>query len=145
MDEIKLKKNLSRLPREIINLIIFYSYSCQPKCLIEDIENINIVKNDLLVMYRHYWEHEYTDWLINDIISYANGYNATMYGYIDKFYNIFLRNVRLKNILQVDHYIMSLKIKETISQINIFLGLMTIKERNELMKITIEDFNADKP
>jgi hypothetical protein len=54
-----------------------------------------------MVMYRHYWEDEDMDWLINDIISYSNGYRATMYGYVDKFYNIFLRHISLENILQV--------------------------------------------
>ena len=44
------------------------------------------------------------------------------------------------DILEVEKYIRSLERKEVISQINIFLGLMTIEERNELLKITIEDF-----
>ena len=128
MDELtKIEKNLSRLPKEIINLILFYSHSYQPKYLLEDIKNVNIVKEDLFIMYRYYWEYEDMDWLINDIFSYANEYNATMYGYVDKFYNIFLRHVYLENILEVEKYIRSLERKEVISQINIFLGLMTIK------------------
>jgi hypothetical protein len=142
MDEIKLKKNLSRLPREIINLILFYSYSCQPKYLMEDIKNVNMVKNNLLVMYKQYWEYEDNDWLINDLISYANGYNATMYGYIDNFYNIFLRHICLENVLQVDKYITSLKNLKVITQINIFLGLLTVNERNDFLKITTEDFDT---
>jgi hypothetical protein len=141
MDELtKIEKNLSRLPKEIINLILFYSHSYQPKYLLEDIKNVNIVKEELFIMYRHYWEYEDMDWLINDIFSYANEYNATMYGYVDKFYKIFLRHTRLENILEVEKYIRSLERKTVISQINIFLGLMTIEERNELLKITIEDF-----
>ena len=91
-------------------------------------------------MYRHYWDYEDMDWLINDIFSYANEYNATMYGYVDKFYKIFLRHISLENILEVEKYIRSLERKEVVSQINIFLGLMTVEERNELLKITIEDF-----
>jgi len=141
MDELtKIKKNLARMPKEIINLILFYSHSYQPKYLLEDIKNVNIVKGDLFIMYRHYWEYEDMDWLINDIFSYANEYNATMYGYVDKFYKIFLRHACLENILEVEKYIRSLERKEVISQINIFLGLMTVEERNELLKITIEDF-----
>lgn len=141
MDELtKIKKNLARMPKEIINLILFYSHSYQPKYLLEDIKNVNIVKGNLFIMYRHYWDYEDMDWLINDIFSYANEYNATMYGYVDKFYKIFLRHVCLENILEVEKYIRSLERKEVVSQINIFLGLMTIEERNELLKITIEDF-----
>jgi hypothetical protein len=36
----------------------------------------------------------------------------------------------------------SLERKEVTSQINIFLGLMTVEERNELVKVTIEDFDS---
>jgi len=138
----KLENSLARMPREIIDKIIFYTHSCQPQCLIEDIKHINMVKQDLTIMYRNYWDYEYNDWLINDIISYANNYNATMYGYVDKFYNIFLRHICLENILQVDQYIIYLGRKEVMSQINIFLGLLTIEERNEFLKNTIEDFNT---
>jgi hypothetical protein len=141
MDELtKIEKNLQRLPKEIIRIILFYSHSFQPKHLLEDIQNVNIVKKELMIMYRHYWEYEDMDWLINDIISYSNEYQATMYGYVDKFYNIFLRHIRLENILQIEKYIRSLERKEVISQINIFLGLMTVKERNELLQVTNEDF-----
>ena len=35
----KIEKNLSRLPREIINKIIFYTHNHQPKCLLDDIKN----------------------------------------------------------------------------------------------------------
>lgn len=106
------------------------------------VDNVNIVKKGLLVMYRYYWEDEDMDWLINDIISYSNGYHATMYGYVDKFYNIFLRHISLENILQVEKYMRSLERKEVTSQINILLGLMTLEERNELVKVTIEDFDS---
>jgi hypothetical protein len=143
MDELtKIQKKLERLPREIIKLILFYSHSFQPNYLLEDIKNVNIVKKELMVMYRQYWEYEDMDWLINDIISYSNGYHATMYGYVDKFYNIFLRHISLENILQVEKYTRSLERKEVTSQINIFLGLMTVEERNELVKVTIEDFDS---
>lgn len=143
MDELtKIKKKLSRLPREIINLILFYSHSYQPKCLLDDIKNINIVKRDLMIMYSHYWEYEDMEWLINDIISYANDYNATMFGYVDKFNNIFLRHMRLENVLQVENYIRSLERKNVLTQINVFLGLMTVEERNQLIKNTTEDFTT---
>ena len=85
-------------------------------------------------------DYEDTDWLINDIFSYANEYKATMFGYVSKFHNIFLRQFRIKNILQVENYIILLTRMDVITQINIFLGLMTVVERNQLLKNTIEDF-----
>jgi hypothetical protein len=75
--------------------------------------------------------------LINDIIAYANNYKATMYGYIDKFYNIFKRNISLqtKTIDSIDKYVNKLlsEEKNINTQINIFLGLLNIHERNEIV------------
>ena len=59
-----------------------------------------------------------------------------MYGYIDKFYNIFKRHIFLQLNEDVDKYIYNLKNKELTSQINIFLGLLTVNERNELFLLT---------
>jgi hypothetical protein len=71
--------------------------------------------------------------LINDIFAYANNHNATMYGYIDNFYNIFKRNISLQTIDAIDKYVDKLDKKKVNTQINIFLGLLTIHERNELV------------
>ena len=72
-------------------------------------------------------------WLINDIHAYANNYKATMYGYLDKFYNIFKRNKYLKTNEDIDNYVSNLEKKDVSSQINVFLGLLTIKERNNII------------
>ena len=134
MDELtKIREGISRLPKEIINLILFYSHSYQPKYLLEDIKNVNIVKKGLLQKYWSCWEDddESNDWLINDIFSYVNKYRPLMDGYVDNFYNIFFRHVRLKNKLQVDKYIKKMEKNSVVSQINIFLGLLTPEERND--------------
>lgn len=79
---------------------------------------------------------EYRNWLINDIFAYSNDYNALMYGYIDKFYNIFSRNIFLKsNKEMIYQYVYNLEQKDVLTQINIFLGLLTIKERKDIIKI----------
>jgi len=57
-----------------------------------------------------------------------------MYGYIDKFYNIFLRNIFLQNKEMIDQYVNNLEQKDVLTQINIFLGLLTIKERKDILK-----------
>lgn len=56
-----------------------------------------------------------------------------MYGYIDNFYNIFKRNISLQTIDAIDKYVDKLDKKKVNTQINIFLGLLTIHERNELV------------
>ena len=44
-------------------------------------------------------------WPINDIIGYANNDKATMYGYVDNFYNIFNRNSSLQTNNDIDKYL----------------------------------------
>jgi len=142
---------ISRLPRDIISKIIPYTYNFQNKILLDDIKNYKEIKTTLLELYYRTWIIELQsqdpeddkNWLINDIFAYANDYNATMYGYIDKFYNIFRRNVFLQqNHENIDNYINSLEEKDVSSQINIFLGLLTIDERNELLNLTLASIHS---
>lgn len=141
---------ISRLPRDIILKIIPYTYNFQNKNLLDDIKNYKEIKTTLENIYYETWIVELQsldpeddkNWLINDIFAYANDYNAIMYGYIDKFYNIFKRNVFLQaNHENIDNYIYSLQQKHVSSQINIFLGLLTIDERNELLHLTLSSNN----
>jgi hypothetical protein len=132
---------MNKLPRDIVLQIIPYTYQLQNKNLLNDIINYKKAKTVLHELYYKYWiidlqsidpdEHKY--WLINDIFAYANNYNATMYGYLDIFYNIFKRNMFLKTNEDIDTYVSNLEKKDVSSQINIFLGLLTIEERNDII------------
>lgn len=132
---------INKLPRDIILQIIPYTYNFQNKNLLYDIKNYKETRTLLLQLYHKIWVTELQSqdpeedkkWLINDIFAYANNYNAIMYGYIDKFYNIFKRNIFLKTNQHVYKYIEHVEKKNMSSQINIFLGLLTINERNELL------------
>jgi len=128
----EIQKKLARMPKGVVDLILFYTYNCQPKRLLYDIENINITKKVLSKKYLEYWadDENNNDWIINDIFSCANEHYAMMYGYRDNFYNIFLRHVSLKNRLQVNKYIKQIWKLDVVSQINIVLGLMTPEERH---------------
>jgi hypothetical protein len=66
-----------------------------------------------------------------------------MFGFTQKIYNIFYRNVCLKNEQLVDKYIYHLEKKEVNSQINIFLGLLTPKERKDLIIWFSENYELD--
>jgi len=129
---------IQKLPLDIVLLIIPYTYNIQDKSLLKDIVNYTESKKLLLDLYYEYWiaeqdPEEYKNWLINDIFGYANNYNALMFGYIDKFYNIFSRNRFLKSNEIIRKYICKLEEKNVSIQINIFLGLLTVNERNELI------------
>jgi hypothetical protein len=136
-----MKEFIQKLPLDIVLLIIPYTYEVQDKCLLNDIVNYTETKAILLDLYYKCWiierqmpdPEEDKNWLINDIFAYANNYNATMFGYIDKFYNIFLRNIFLQSNEDIKRYIRKLEEKPVSTQINIFLGLLTITERKEII------------
>ena len=132
---------MNKLPLDIVLQIIPYTYQLQNKKLLDDIINYTKAKTVLFELYYKYWiidlqsidpyEHKY--WLINDIFAYANNYNASMYGYVDNFYSIFKRNRFLKKNEDIDTYVCNLEKKDVSSQINVFLGLLTIEERNNII------------
>lgn len=131
---------INKLPTDIINYIIPYTYKCQNKTLLDDIINYKETKDRISNVYYDFWitnvevlEPEDKYWLINDIFAYANNYQATMYGYIEKFYNIFRRNLHLKTYEDIHKYMSILDTKPVNSQINIFWGLLTSSERNDVI------------
>ena len=141
-----MKNFIQRLPTDIILRIIPYTYNIQNKYLLKDIIHYKESRTLLLELYHHYWiieaqmqdPEEDINWLINDIIAYANNDNATMFGYVDNYYTIFKRNIFLKTIETIDKYRNKLEGKKVKTQINIFLGLLTIYERNDLVTIFLK-------
>jgi hypothetical protein len=134
---------INKLPMDIVLRIIPYTYNVQNKKLLDDIVNYNEIRTTLLELYYQYWtiimqepyQDEYKYWLINDIIAYANKYNATMYGYVDNFYNIFKRDIRFQRRTneEIDKFVSELGRKDVSQQINVFLGLLTASERKDLI------------
>jgi hypothetical protein len=137
-----MKDFIDRLPLDIVLQIIPYTYNLQDKNLLNDIINYKETRSLLLELYYKYWiidiqsqvPEEDKNWLINDIIAYANNDKATMYGYVDNFYNIFKRNISLRTNESIDKYIIHLYKKSAKTKINIFLGLLTIDERNDVIQ-----------
>jgi hypothetical protein len=136
---------VNRLPDDIKNHIIPYTYNLQSKSLLDDIQNYRMTKMILFELYYYWWidyvgenEPEDKHWLFNDLVAYTNDYNATINGFIDKFYNIWGRNVFLKKRKGIDIYFQKIERKNVSTQINIVLGLLTPKERNEIVMIVTE-------
>lgn len=134
-------KFIRRLPNDIILQIIPYTYNVQNKNLLEDIQDYKQTKKKLLEIYYQFWMiemdsqniNEYSDWLINDLFGYANDYRPIMYGYVDHFYEIFKRYKFLQKNTTVAKYVYNLERNKIPTQINIFLGLLTIHERKEFV------------
>lgn len=141
-----MKNFIEKLPMDIVLLIIPYTYNLQQKTLLNDIVNYNESKTLLLQKYYNFWTivmqepnpEEYKNWMINDILGYANRYEALMYGYTENFYNIFKRNTFLQTDEDIEKYMGSLTKKDVSTQINIFLGLFHQNERNDIVNAAIE-------
>jgi len=134
---------MNRLPLEVIFFhIIPYTYNIQSKSLLEDIVSYSHAKNLLIEMYYNFWilfaedtEPEDKNWLLNDIYTYANEDNATMNGYVENFYNIYRRHIMLDSNEKIDKYISNLHERRNVrKQINIFIGLLSAKERIEFIE-----------
>lgn len=135
-----MKKFIEKLPIDIVFRIIPYTYRLQNKDLLYDITNYKKTKSILSDLYYDYWivnmqsqTEEDLNWLFNDLVAYMNNYHATMFGYVDTFYNIFRRNRFLQTNEQIDHYVFSLEKRDVSTQINILLGLLNPDERYDII------------
>ena len=72
------------------------------------------------------------NWLVNDIFAFLNEQVALMHGYVDHFYDFFMRKQNLNTKKQVDKFIDKLDKGNVSTQINIFIANMTINERFKL-------------
>jgi hypothetical protein len=129
------------LPFEIIRFVMSFVHSPQPTKLLRDIHSFHETRQLAFNVYYKEWIVEWDDrpledkyWFINDIILFANGYQATTLGYIDNFYDYFLRNPRLYNRDQIDKYMDRLRKKPVETQINIFWGLFKPMERKKMLR-----------
>lgn len=128
------------LPVELIQFIIPYTYEPQSNALTDDIRSFYATKKTAHPLYYNRFvigldEPEPSDkeWLINDLFRFSNQKNPTMNGYVDHFYNLFLRNPFLKTRDEVDRYILKTECRDVNTQINIFWGLFTSKERTAFL------------
>jgi len=132
---------IRKLPDDLIIRIIPYTYSLQPKELIDDINSYFYRKKMVTYIYYGIWFDSYEEnndknWLINDIFAFANDYNPTMFGYKESFHDIFSRNIMLKKDKdKFNKYIIHLESEKVEKQINIFWGLFTPEEREDFIDI----------
>ena len=135
------KSKMERLPKEIILYILSFSYNVQSQEILEDIRNYHETKKTIFDLYHKTWildigekEPEDKIWLINDLFTYSNNYEALMYGYITQFYTMFYRNRFLHTKYQINKYIEKLEKQPLHTQINVFWALFTQYERNEFIE-----------
>jgi len=95
-----------------------------------------------MYLYDQFWtvdmgdcENKYKNWLANDIVSYINNQQGTMYGFVDNFYNVFYRNLQLKNSEYIECYFNKLESNSVDTEINILWGLLLPEERDHIISI----------
>jgi hypothetical protein len=130
---------INNLPLDVVRYIIPYTYQTQNKKLLNDIVDYKKSKSVIFELYYNFWfiqemNQAHKDWLINDLFSYANNDQATMFGYTDDFYKLFSRNTRLTSKKKVDKYVQNLETKEIDTQINVFWGLLLPEDRNDMIE-----------
>ena len=130
----------NKLPKELIYVILSYTPQPQSKELTEDIRNFQESKQIILNIYHNYWifnyqQNEPTDkeWIINDLYGFYNRGTATNNGYVNEFYDLFFRKFNMLTKEQVNKYITIFDNKLLDTQINIFWGLLNLKERHEFI------------
>lgn len=130
---------MNTLPKEIIlHHIIPYTYSPQPKNLLEDIRNFSYTLNLISNIYYNRWivffhgdNPQDRNWLINDIHRFINQFNIS----ILEFWN---RKFKINNNLSIGTYLsLFSKYNKTPveSQIRIYWSIFTIEERYTFIKI----------
>jgi hypothetical protein len=114
----------------------------QPLALQIDIKHYRNSLRRIKYIYNQYWtvdmgesEHEYKYWIINDIITFANAYQGTVYGYVAQFYTIFYRNLRLKTPHEIGVFLNRMSHLPPDTQIHILWGLLLPEERERLILI----------
>ena len=135
-----LSESLNKLPKEIIYLILSYTYQLQNSNLLNDIIHYVSSKKFILNIYYEIWFINFNEpiiqhknWLINDIILYLNEDHSTMYCYRNKYLKVFFRNPFIKNNSKFKIYIQNLERDNIDKEINIYWGLLNKYEREEII------------
>lgn len=132
-----------RLPTELIDKILSYSYHIQPSELLQDICHFHKSRKHILHLYYDIWIIEMNEiipedkyWLINDLFAYSDEYINLIneLNPVYNYYNVFLRNKLLTDYDSVDKYVDYLSKQTAEMQINIIWGLLNVVERDEFIR-----------
>jgi hypothetical protein len=135
---------LQKLPREVLNHLIPFTYCPQPKALCQDIRSysktLNILTHHYVAKFgRSIHPHqEATEWLSNDIARYLNHDIPTMYGYQPFYLAVYGRHYLTCHLTSeyMREYITQIDNNLYPRDIKIVVGLLRPKERTNLMTFT---------
>ena len=136
-----------KLPTEIFDVILSYSYSPQPAELMADIRHYyrsrNLIFRHYLKTYSryliererpyYYYLKETNYWLMHDIIAYTTNNTVLLEDYDAKIFTIWRRNPFLNTEEKIIHFVYFMDMFPKNRQINLIWGIFTIEEREEFM------------
>ena len=132
---------IDNLPPELVYKISTYILKPQSTELMYDIRHFFISKEEGMKIYSERYKdepNEIINWFVNDIGFYMNEYIPSMYGFIDKYYNIFFRLFKMKSKKEIVYFIFKMIKLNSETELNIRWGILTPKEREEMLKISKE-------
>ena len=123
---------MNKLPIEMINKIISYTYNIQSEELLQDIRNYYETRN--IVFDKIFTSNTRKN--IDEIIRNYEKYNIE--GLQISYYDVVLRNRFLKSQEHADNYAKNICKEPMRKKINIFWGLLTVNERLCILKIIMD-------
>lgn len=139
-----LKELIDNLPLELIYKIMSYILKPQPKFLLNDIKNYYSTKNLGMKLYSKRYEtqpKQIENWFANDLNAYMNDNLPSMYGYIEKYYDIYFRLKGVVDKQQILNFVLKIHKKPAIKEINTIWGLLIAEERIEMIS---DNFSAEE-
>ena len=139
-------ERLQDLPFELFEMIRRMTYQPQPKILLDDIKNYHETKKIIDNYYYNKYEDELEgypkadrNWLANDICCYLNNNVAMMLSIEDKYINTMRRFIgnNSKPNQELSDMIKWYSNLDSNSEINMYWGLMTSEERDEMISYFI--------
>ena len=139
-----LEENWKKLPQELHRYVLSYTYSPQPKDLLDDIRNFHASLYVIKEIYRcnkmifagdddaSTWVE---DWIINDLYGWLNDDMAVMHGFREKFLHLIQRNpyYSLFTRFTTEEIILLLGMKSGESELRIFWGLLNPNQRQKFI------------
>ena len=140
----ELEENWKKLPQELHRHVLSYTYSPQPKDLLDDIRNFHASLYVIKEIYRcnkmifagdddaSTWVE---DWIINDLYGWLNDDMPVMHGFREKFLHLIQRNpyYSLFTRFTTEEIILLLGMKSGKSELRIFWGLLNPNQRQKFI------------
>jgi hypothetical protein len=129
---------IKKLPEELRQYILTFTYEPQPFVLLNDIRHYTRTRPILQEWYVHRFAWEYpnaeNDWLYNDLIGFCNEDRALIFGYRERFFEIFSRIFLLKNKTPAQLLPYCSIFRYSAKTNNTLWGIFTEEERSRFME-----------